>query len=147
MIVTLMDGQILRTTIRNCTGYVAKRIELEAIDCEIVLGMIQTGASDQLNPIFAQLQARFPQSRGPKLYEHQKAVADAMLSPDYRVTWRPSKRPELAMGYQGKPDAMGRGDLYRQVAEEIRWKPMLRKLTLWRRVLSWLTAPFNLFNR
>jgi hypothetical protein len=75
MIITLMNGNMQRTTIRNCTGYVAKRIELEARDCTSLLSMLEHDP-EHLKSVLVQLGARFPESRAPALRPYQEDVVE-----------------------------------------------------------------------
>jgi hypothetical protein len=95
MIVTLMDGKTLRTTISDCTGYVAKRIEIEPKDCRIVLELLARNDIETLRPMFAQLQYRFPEMREPfSPRPYQRAALDALLPTGggQAVEWKMGQR-------------------------------------------------------
>lgn len=95
MIVTLMNGEILRTVVGNCTGYVAKRIELEAKDCDSLAAMLKHDP-EHLRSVLAQLGHRFPERRAP--YQHQQDTIDMLTRDENGLTvgqWKLNDGPGI----------------------------------------------------
>lgn len=61
MIITFPDGTTRRTTIRDCTGYVARSIEIEPRDCQILVDMAARGTD--IRALLTQLKHRFESER------------------------------------------------------------------------------------
>lgn len=66
MIVTLPDGRKITTSIQNCTGYVAKSIELEPRDCDALRTMLSFGDIRYMQTMLLQLKHRFESERASR---------------------------------------------------------------------------------
>lgn len=97
MIVTLSDGRRLETSVLNCSGYVAERIELQPRDCDVMLRYLERDHGHLLIPVLAQLKTRFASERAGyrrkplDLYPHQRVAVAIMRSIRDRVAVRQFK--------------------------------------------------------